>query len=124
MTLEFPWNATSETADNKFHSLINELEREMKTRIGFVFGKENRSKSGDPVPWHFYLCLAALKEIPSKSLERIWHELVGRANSFTADWIKTPDYTGPKNSDLIMVEAYNPERRGVEYIVKMVGKDA
>jgi hypothetical protein len=107
VTVEFPWNVRPETADRKFNALINELERSMKTRIGFLVGKENRTKSGAPVPWHFHCVLAALRPIDASKIEAIWCRLVHRT--------KSPE------QDVVLIEPYNAARRGVEYIVKMIG---
>jgi hypothetical protein len=107
VTVEFPWGVRPETADRKFNVLINELERRMKTRIGYVVGKESRSKSGAAVPLHFHCCLTALKPIDGSQIESIWLRLVHRTKSH--------------KQDVVIVEPYNAARRGVEYIVKMIG---
>src|SRR5258708_3315810 len=72
VTVDFPWDVRPETADGKFNAFINELERGMKTRIGYVVGKESRSKSGAAVPLHFHCCLTALKPIDGSQIENIW----------------------------------------------------
>ena len=107
VTFEFPWNVRPETADRKFNTLINELERNTKTRIGYLVGKESRSKSGAVVPWHFHCCLTALKPIDGSQIESIWGRLVHRTKS--------------SEDDVVRVEPYNAAQRGVEYIVKMIG---
>jgi hypothetical protein len=107
VTVEFPWDVRPETADRKFNALINELERDMKTRIGYVVGKESRSKSGAAVPLHFHCCLTALKPINASQIESVWLRIVHRTKSL--------------ESDVVRVEPYNAERHGVEYITKMIG---
>lgn len=107
VTVEFPWNVRPETADRKFKALINELERDMKTRIGYVVGKESRSKSGAVVPWHFHCCLTALKPINESQIVESWGRLVHRTTS--------------PGDDVVRVEPYNAAQRGVEYITKMIG---
>lgn len=107
VTFEFPWNVRPETADRKFNALIDELERDMKTRIGYVVGKESRSKSGAAVPCHLHCCLTALTPVKASQIESIWGRLVHRTKS-------------PKD-DVVRVQPYNADQRGVEYIVKMIG---
>jgi hypothetical protein len=108
VTLTFPWNARSETADVKFKSLINSLERTMQTSVCYVAGKEARSKAGAVVPWHFHALLASLAPIPASLVKLCWMESVGRTPSdLQAD-------------DLVDVRPFNGQLQGIEYAVKQI----
>ncbi len=107
VTLEFPWNVRAETADRKFKELIDQLEREMRTRICYVVGKESRTKSGATVPWHFHCCLTALKPIAASQIESIWRRLVHRSKSTEDDGV-------------VDIRPYDPALPGVEYITKLM----
>ena len=51
VTLTFPWNVRSETADAKLKQWLNQIERTMRTRVCFVAGKERTPRSyGMEVP--------------------------------------------------------------------------
>jgi hypothetical protein len=106
VTVTFPWNVASETADRKLRDFLNELERVLKTRICFLAGKEGYTKSGSRTPWHFHLQLAAVTTIPPSLVERSWKRLIGRTNSV--------------EDDNVLVEAYVSDAPGTEYIAKMM----
>ena len=103
VTLEFPWNVRSETADRKFKVLIDQLEREMRTRICYVVGKESRTKSGAALPWHFHCCLTALKPIAASQIESIWRRLVHRSHA-------------TEDVGVVDIRTYDPALPGVKYV--------
>jgi hypothetical protein len=107
VTLEFTWNVRAETADRKFKALIDQLEREMRTRICYVVGKESRTKSGAAVPWHFHCCLTALKPIAASQIESIWRRLVHRSKA-------------TENDGVVDIRTYDPALPGVEYVTKLM----
>jgi hypothetical protein len=109
VTLTFPWNVKAETADRKLCEFINHIERELKTRICFIAGKEGCSKHGASVPWHFHLLLASVEQIPVSLVESTWKRLVGRSKA------------GPRNDDSVDVRNYRADALSAEYIVKMIG---
>ena len=107
VTLEFPWNVRSETADRKFKVLIDQLEREMRTRICYLVGKESRTKSGAAVPWHFHSCLTALKPIAASQIESIWRRQVHRSKA-------------AEDNGVVDIRTYDPALPGVEYVTKLM----
>jgi len=106
-TLEFPWNASHKTASRLFDSLINKLERFMRTRVCFLRALENRSKRGERVPVHIHSALACLRPISPQLVSGIWFASVGRPDS--------------KESDLVEIESFDSSMSGVDYIVKQMG---
>src|ERR1035437_6307736 len=105
-TFEFPWNVRPETARLKFDEMINNLERDMRTRVCFLRSAETRAKSGAPVPLHFHAAMTAAKPISTRLVTDIWNAGVGRTSS--------------KSGDLALVESYDPTRGELGYIVKQI----
>jgi hypothetical protein len=105
-TFEFPWNARPETARLKFDEMINNLERDMRTRVCFVLSAETRAKSGAPVPLHFHAAMTAAKPISTRLVTDVWNAGAGRTSS--------------TSSDLALVEPYDPTKDGLRYIFKQI----
>ena len=110
ITLTFPWNVTSETADRKLKEFINSLERDLKTRICYAAGRESQTKAGYSVPWHFHVLLASLEAVPVALVEASWLRLVARIHA------------DPGEQDCIDVQPFNSQLRGAEYIVKQIAR--
>lgn len=108
VTLTFPWNIRAETADQKLGDFINEIERNLKTRICLIAGKEGVTKHGALVPWHFHLLLASVIPIPADMVEGTWRRLVGRSNSTSAD------------DDSVDVRSFIADNLGEQYVAKMI----
>ena len=107
-TLEFPYLRTRyETARLKFADMVNTVERCLRTRLGYLYAMETRSKSGAVVPLHFHAAFTAIRPIPDWLVAGVWNQAVGRSNSV--------------GGDLALVEPYDPSMGGIEYIVKQVG---
>jgi hypothetical protein len=122
ITLTFPWNVISETADAKLKEWLNLVERTLRTRVCFVAGKERKPRSfGMEVPWHFHILATSLAAMPKKLLEESWRTLVSpaarriREAEAVNDSVATED--GPVD-DTVVVESYNANRRGPEYCLK------
>ncbi len=95
VTLTFPWNVKDETADRKLATFLDQLECATKGRIGFLAGKESRSKTGSAVPFHFHLLMTALEPISSELVESLWKRLVRRSRS------------GSSEDDSVLVKPYS-----------------
>jgi hypothetical protein len=79
VTLTFPWNVRSETADTKLKQWLNLIERTIQTQVCFVDGKERKPRSrGMEVPWHFHLLVTSLVDIPKWLVEDTWRYLLSR----------------------------------------------
>lgn len=118
VTLTFPWNVTSETADRKFKELINELERALKDSICFVAGKERKPLSaGMSVPWHFHALMTAHRLIPPGGVAISWRRLVG-AGAKRAEGRSEDDDAKSEDGDSALVEPYDSNERGPEYCLK------
>lgn len=119
VTVTFPWNVTSETADRKLKELINALERDLRDSICFVAGKERKSLSaGMSVPWHFHVLMTAHRPIPPNLVEDSWRKLV-RPHAKRVDGISVVDGKSVKD-DRVLVEPYNNDLRGAEYCLKSI----
>src|ERR1035438_7489724 len=98
-TLEFPYKARPELAVKKFDSMVNNLERSLRTRVCYVNASETRSKSGAVVPLHFHTLLTSARPISTQLVTGMWNEGVGRTNSV--------------GGDLAQVESFDPSMGGV-----------
>jgi hypothetical protein len=123
-TLEQPWSARPETAIAKFTSMVNKLERTIRTRACVVYGAETRSKSGATVPVHFHAALTAVKPIPAQLIVDLWLHEVGRDGSITSSSGEVVVRKGKVKSDLALVVPYNPSLNGIGYIMKQVQDDS
>jgi hypothetical protein len=88
VTMTFPWNVTSETAERKFKAMLGAMEREMRTPVAYVAAMEGRAKSGGKVPLHIHAVLAAQASINAPRMEAIWTELTGRRTAQAEDGIQ------------------------------------
>lgn len=89
-----------EAAITKFNEMIETLERTMRTRIGYIYAMERRSRSGAIVPLHIHAALVALKPIDCQLVRDAW------------------GMSGANGTNKAQVEPYDPDRAGAEYIVK------
>jgi hypothetical protein len=105
-TLEFPWSAKPETAGHKFAHLIDMMERSLRTRVCSLYAAETRSKYGAIVPLHFHAAFTATRTITCQLVAGIWNPEVGRSNLM--------------GGDLAQVEAFDPTKGGIAYILKHI----
>lgn len=111
VTLTFPWNVRAETADAKLKAWLNALERDLKTRVCFIAGKECKPHShGVEVPWHFHVLVASMVEIPKELMEGLWLALIGRANQAVMP--------GESQNEHVLVLRYEPGELGHQYCLK------
>lgn len=114
-TLTFPWNVRSETADKKLKMLINALERHHRANVGFVAGKESRSRhDGSSVPWHFHLLFTSHVSLSRESIQSLWLSQIRRGRQSQADILRSGEYA--------VVEPYEGHQRGPEYCLKMMSE--
>jgi hypothetical protein len=109
MTITFPWNVTSETADKKFKALLGAMEREMRAPVAYVSAMEGRAKSGGKVPLHIHAALAAQAPIDVPRMEATWTQLTGRRQS--------------QADDGIQIKPWQEGAGGIEYILKFAEDD-
>ena len=111
VTLTFTWNVSSETADSKLREFLNAVEKDLRTKVCFVAGKERKPNSfGMEVPWHFHLLMTASCMLPPRLIEIHWTNLVGAG----------PKRQGQKDGDSVVVKLFDKERRGAEYCLKLI----
>jgi hypothetical protein len=116
VTLTFPWDVAFSTADRKLRELINALERHHRTTIGYVAGKESRSRhDGSRVPCHFHLLFASRVPISSEAIQSFWLGLIRRGLQTEADILRRGEHA--------QVEPYESHRRGPEYCLKTMNED-
>ena len=135
ITLTFPWNVRSETADARLKQWLNQIERTLRTRVCFVAGKERKPRShGMEVPWHFHLLVTAMVDLPKGLLENTWRDLVSRRgrrrryDDAVGTHLAGDDVLLIKDSlrgqeskdDSVLVESYNDNRLGPEYCLKSI----
>jgi hypothetical protein len=124
VTLTFPWNVTSETADAKLKQWLNLIERTMRTRVCFVAGKERKPRShGMEVPWHFHLLVTSRVDIPEELLRGGWRTLVSSAARRHREVEAVSDREVKKDAhvdDNVVVESYKHNRLGPEYCLKSI----
>jgi hypothetical protein len=111
VTLAFPWNVASETADRKLREFINCLEKTLRSRVCHVAARESESKAGAGVPWHFHVLLTSLETIPADLVDSTWLKLAGRSSSIS------------DRSDLALTRSFNNQVRAVEYLFKHVASE-
>jgi len=110
VTLTFPWNVRSETADRKLRELINLLERHHREVISFVAGKESRSRIGSSrIPWHFHLIVTSRVTVSKEALECYWLGLIRYGGGMDT-----------RLTEHALVEPYHAHERGPEYCLKAV----
>jgi hypothetical protein len=116
VTITFPWNVRSETADKKLKALIDGLERHHRAIVGFVAGKESRSRhDGSRVPWHFHLLITSQVPISREAVECLWLGLIRRGLQSDADFQNRREHA--------KVEAYQAHERGPEYCLKTMSDE-
>jgi hypothetical protein len=124
VTLTFPWNVRSETADAKLKQWLNLTERTLRTKVCFVVGKERKPHSyGMEVPWHFHLLVTSMVDIPKELLVESWTTLVSPA----ARRQQEVEVVGSGAlgevvpfDDSVVVESYKHNRLGPEYCLKSI----
>lgn len=115
VTLTFSWRVTDETADGKLHNWLNAIERDLKTRVCFVAGKERKPEShGIECPWHFHILVTAQISLPKEMLERHWYRTIRRT---------APSLSAQDDSDVpALVKPYHKHEMGLEYCLKMMNE--
>ncbi|HEY5330875.1 MAG TPA: hypothetical protein VIJ79_13390 [Acidobacteriaceae bacterium] len=115
ITLTFPWDVAFSTADHKLRELFNALERFHRTTIGYVAGKESRSRhDGGRVPWHFHLLVTSRVPISSEAIQSFWLGLIRRGLQTEAEILRRGEHA--------QVEPYESHRRGPEYCLKTMNE--
>jgi hypothetical protein len=111
VTLTFPWNVREETAEQKFHVLVDRLERGVRTSVCFVAGKERKADASEArrIPWHYHVLMTSLTSLDPSVIADIWHTLVGRSAT---------DGNAQPASDLVRIKSYVAELGGIEYCLK------
>ncbi len=135
ITLTFPWNVRSETADAKLKEWLNIIERTLRTQICFVAGKERKPRShGMEVPWHFHLLVTSMVDIPKMLVEDTWRDLVSRparrrqeddaagVRLVGEDALASDNVLGDDDpeDDSVVVESYKHNCLGPEYCLKSI----
>lgn len=111
VTLTFRWNVREDTAIKHLRGFISNIQRELRSRVCFVAGKERRSASTSAeVPWHFHVLLTAKVPITEDLIRSSWRSQAGPGK-------RTPSHPEGDSAD---IRPYDPERRGVEYCLKLV----
>jgi hypothetical protein len=111
VTLTFPWNVRSETADFKLKKWLNQIEKTLKSRVCFVAGKERKPHSdGMEVPWHFHVLVTSTVAIPQGLLEDRWKRLV----SLGARCLQKDNAV----DDSVLVTPFKNDLKGPEYCLK------
>lgn len=129
VTLTFPWDVRSETADARLKQWLDIIERSLRTRVCFVAGKERNPRHlGMEVPWHFHLLVTSMVDLPKELLEDNWRRLV----SYTTRHRKDDGPIGGSlaaehvlqavdhKNDSAVVESYSDNRLGPEYCLKSI----
>ena len=135
ITLTFPWNVRSETADAKLKQWLNLIEQKLRTRVCFVAGKERKPRvHGMEVPWHFHLLVTSMVDLPKGLLEDTWRKLLSRPGRHRQDGhFADVRLTGDEDNisidnlksqgrkyDKVLVESYDHNRLGPEYCLKSI----
>jgi hypothetical protein len=116
VTLTFPWNVRSETADKKLKALINAVECYHRAIIGMVAGKESRSRhDGSPVPWHFHLLITSHVSVSREAIQSLWLRLIRRGLQSEADILRRGEWA--------RVEPYDAQRLGPHYCLKNMNEE-
>jgi len=116
ISLTFPWNVRSETADKKLKALIDAIERHHRAIVGFVAGKESRSRhDGSPVPWHFHLLITSRVALSGEAIQSLWLGLIRRGLQSDTDLLRRGEHA--------KVEPYQAHERGPEYCLKTMSDD-
>lgn len=111
ITATFSWNVRSETADKKLQHWVNSVERELKTRLCFVAGKERKPRShGIESPHHFHILATSLKPVPERLLIDRWTDIAGKG--------RKRDVDGKEIDERILVAPYDRDLRGPQYALK------
>ena len=101
-----------ETAINRFTQMTEGVAKAMRSRIGYVYSLERRSKStGAVVPLHFHAAFVAPRPIEHQLVSGMWWGLNGP---------KGTNLDRVQPHDLAQVQPYDPSRGGVEYVVKQM----
>jgi hypothetical protein len=116
VTLTFPWNVAYSTADRKLRALINALEHYHGAIIGYVAGKESRSRhDGGRVPWHFHVLIVSRRAVSKEALESLWLGQIRRGLQTDTDILRRGEHA--------QVEPYEAHLRGPEYCLKTMNED-
>ena len=121
VTLTFPWNVRSETADRKIKKWLDTTERELRARVCFVAGKERKPTShGMTVPWHFHLLITSNVAIPEDRLKENWIALTGHGVRRSDESDDERDDESGYVDDCVVVKSYQHNHGGPEYCLKSI----
>lgn len=109
ITAEFPTGQTKESSVKGFRDFINQLERQLRSRVGYVASFESKSKGGRKVSIHVHAVLTSHKQMTLDATRAHWLSGCGRKR-----------FDASRNHVLIHAETFHPHLRGVEYVVKMM----
>jgi hypothetical protein len=107
-TLTFAWKVSDGQGDRTFLEFINRLEYTIKADVGYVRGDEKRiSGCGQPASGrHYHAVLTSTVPMEPAFIEYLWMGMAGRR----------ADGAGAK------VQVDDPQRDGVEYVLKLILK--
>jgi hypothetical protein len=107
-TFTFAWKASDQQADEAFARFINQLERKLRSDVGYVRGDEKRfSGCGKPACGrHFHVLLTSAAIMASKDVEELWTSVAGQRS----------DDAGA------LVVPFNPSLNGVAYVLKLINQ--
>ena len=113
-TFTFAWPVSDAQADKVFYAFINRMERHIGSDIAWVRGDEKRwSGCGMPsIPRHYHAVFWSAAPLSGWLFESEWMSMAGvRASNTASDERQKP---GAK------VDAYDPNRNAVSYVLKMI----
>jgi hypothetical protein len=107
-TLTFAWGVSDRQAEKLFNEFIRRLETTLRCNVAYVRGDEKRlSGSGKSAcPRHFHALFACTVPLTAGYLQDSWMAMAGNRS----------DGSGAE------VKPYDPERNGVEYVLKFINK--
>jgi len=108
-----------EAAITKFNEMIETVQRVQSTRLGYIYAMERRSRSGVIVPLHIHTALVALKPIDCQLVRDAWGVPRRPAADSQAE-VEEPQLQTATGTNKALVEAYDPNRAGVEYLFKQI----
>jgi len=109
LTLTFPFAPSAQVATAKFDELVNELEKAIRIKVGFVVAQETRDKSGHYAQRHLHSVMTAAKPIPAQLVVDLWNQSMGRSHQV--------------DCDLALVTPYTSEGDPLGYMCKQIALD-
>jgi hypothetical protein len=107
-TFTFAWKVSDRQAEGIFREFIKRLELALRCHVAYVRGDEKRlSGCGKSAcARHFHALLACTPQIRPRYIEEQWMSMAGNRNDGAGAVVKT----------------YEPERNGVEYVLKFINQ--